>query len=157
MIELLAKYSLLEIVIFLVTFALAIKGLVTFWDWAIDRLRKAFNKQSQRDKEKQILEERLLLGSQKMRELAEQDEKINKAIEEISNNVNMLVKSDKDAIKAFITNEHHKFCYQEKWIDDYSLDCVERRFVHYKDEGGNSFIKELMNDLRNLPKQPPNE
>ena len=42
--------------------------------------------------------------------------------------------SDKDAIKAFITREHHYFCYQKKWIDDYSLDCIEKRYEHYKEE-----------------------
>jgi hypothetical protein len=38
------------------------------------------------------------------------------------------MKSDKDSIKAFITKEHHYFCYEKGWIDDYNLDCLEKRF-----------------------------
>ena len=41
MIELLAKYSLSEIAAFLITFALAIKGVISFYDWATERLRDA--------------------------------------------------------------------------------------------------------------------
>jgi hypothetical protein len=65
------------------------------------------------------------------------------------------VDSDKDDIKAFITDKHHYFCYERKWIDDYSMDCIERRYSHYKDEGGNSFIATLMDELKALPKQSP--
>jgi hypothetical protein len=39
------------------------------------------------------------------------------------------------------------------YIDDYSLDCLERRFKHYQDEGGNSYIEDLMKDLRSLSKR----
>lgn len=67
----------------------------------------------------------------------------------------MLIDSDKDDIKSYITREHHYFCYQVGWIDDFSLDCLERRYQHYEDEGGNSFIAGFMNELRTLPKQPP--
>ena len=47
--------------------------------------------------------------------------------------IHLLIASDKDAIKAFITREHHYFVYQKGWIDDYSLDCVEQRYQHYED------------------------
>lgn len=66
--------------------------------------------------------------------------------------VDMLIASDKDDIKAYITKEHHYFCYEKGYIDDYSLDCLERRYGHYKDEGGNSFAEDLMKDVRTLPK-----
>ena len=39
----------------------------------------------------------------------------------------------------------------QEWIDDYSLDCIERRYKHYIDEGGNSFIGQLMIEIRKLP------
>ena len=40
-----------------------------------------------------------------------------------------------------------------KCIDDFSLDCIEKRFAHYQDEGGNSFIAALMAEIRALPKE----
>ena len=157
MIELLATYSLSEIVAFLVTFALAIKGLVSFWDWAIDRIRKVFKKESQKDREKQLLEERLIRGDLKMKELSKQQEKTSEQLESICSKIDMLISSDKDSIKSYITKEHHIFVYQKGWIDDYSLDCIEKRFQHYRDEGGNSFVEDLMDELRELPKRPPQD
>ena len=78
---------------------------------------------------------------------------MNKAIDTLTEKVNILIDSDKDAIKAYITQQHHYFTYQKGWIDDYSLDCIERRYDHYQDEGGNSFISSLMEEIRNLPKK----
>jgi hypothetical protein len=48
--DLLNNYSLSEILTFLVIFCLAIKGFFTFWDWAVERLRKTFNKETTRNK-----------------------------------------------------------------------------------------------------------
>ena len=76
-------------------------------------------------------------------------------IQELAKKIDILIESDKDDIKAYITKEHHKFCYDKKWIDDFSLDCLERRYKHYEDEGGNSFIGGFMQELRSLPKHPP--
>ena len=79
------------------------------------------------------------------------------SIEEIRDLISLLIQSDKDAIKAYITKQHHTFVYKKGWIDDYSLNCIEQRYNHYKDQGGNSFIGNLMQQLRQLPKQPSNE
>ena len=45
MAQLINNYSLQEILIFLIILALGIKGFFTFWDWAVDRLRKIFHKE----------------------------------------------------------------------------------------------------------------
>ena len=71
--------------------------------------------------------------------------------------INILIDSDKDDIKSFITKEHHFYCYEKHWIDDYSLDCIERRYKHYQEENGNSFVADLMKEIRQLPKQEPIE
>ena len=56
--DLLANYSVNEIIIFIITLALAIKGCVSFFDWVMDRLRKVFNKE-QKDKD---LKEGIIYG-----------------------------------------------------------------------------------------------
>ena len=76
-------------------------------------------------------------------------------LQDLSKKINLLIDSDKDDIKSFITRQHHYFCYKIGWIDDFSLDCVEKRYQHYADEGGNSFIEGFMDELRALPKQEP--
>lgn len=154
MLELLKQYSLSDILIFIIIFALAIKSTVTFFDWAIERFQKIFNKQHTELNEKEQLERRLDHGSQIMNQLQTNQRVIEKTLEDLSNKINMLIESDKDDIKSFITREHHRFCYQVGWIDDFSLDCIEKRYKHYTDEGGNTFIPGLMEELRALPKSP---
>ena len=155
MIELLQRFSLSNIIIFAVLLALAIKSLVSFFDWAYQRLKKVFDKQHDSLTDKEKLEQRLQKGSQIMGTLQQNQKETDKILQTLSEKMDMLVESDKDSIKTFITREHHYFCYKIGWIDDFSLDCIERRYQHYKDEGGNSFISHFMDDLRELPKMPP--
>ena len=77
------------------------------------------------------------------------------SIDILTTQVHNLILSDRDDIKAFITRQHHYFVYQKGWIDDYSLDCIQRRYSHYIEEGGNSFIEGLMREIRKLPKKHP--
>lgn len=144
MAQLLATYSIAEILVFITLLAIAVKGVVTFWDWAADRLRKIFHKETQQQIDRDTINQ-----------IAERQEKFFNDLQELNKKINILIDSDKDDIKAFITDKHHYFCYEKNWIDDYSLDCIEKRYSHYKNEGGNSFIATLMGELQALPKQPP--
>ena len=155
--DLLQNYSLSDILIFIIFLALAIKDIVSFFDWVSDRSKKEFNKEHFKVNEKEDLERRLQKGSETMELLTENQEKTDEALKELSAKIDMLIESDRDDIKAYITREHHYFCYEKKWIDDFSLDCIEKRHKHYQDEGGNSFIQGLMDELKNLPKVPPEE
>jgi hypothetical protein len=166
MIELLKSYSLSEIIIFFIIFCLAVKESISFYDWYKNRIQQSYNKnlkekedkdnvQKELDDMKKMLAEKEKIFSEKKEEISIGFKQINNNIDYLMNRINILIDSDKDDIKAFITREHHYFCYQKGWIDDYSLDCIEKRFEHYRQEKGNSFAETLMNELRALPKQPP--
>ena len=157
MIALLQNYSLSDILIFIVILGLAVKSVVTFFDWVHERIQRVFNKQHSVLSEKEELEKRLQHGSQIMNKLQKNQQEIDKTLEDLSNKIDMLIESDKDDIKSFITREHHRFCYHTGWIDDFSLDCIEKRYKHYKNEGGNTFIDGFMEDLRALPKSNPSQ
>ena len=47
MMALLETYSITEIIIFLVMFAIAFKSVVTFWDWLVSRLSVHFKKENE--------------------------------------------------------------------------------------------------------------
>lgn len=150
--QLLAKYSITEIVVFLVILGFAIKELVTFFDWAHSRLRKNFDKEDEHEEIKEQLDT-------VVNRLNDIETHFNTMINEnrvkyneMQQSIDLLITSDKDDIKAWITAQHHLFVYEYKCIDDYSLDCIEKRFAHYRDEGGNSFIELLMSEIRALPK-----
>lgn len=148
MLELLTRFSIVDIITIIVVLAVSIKSVITFWDWAVDKLRKTFHKESTQKIERNKFQEQLQKNSDNLKSVIENQKKL-------ENQIKLLIDSDKDDIKSFLTREHHYFCYQKEWIDDYSLECCEKRYQHYAQEGGNSFIKGFMDDLRALPKQPP--
>lgn len=155
MIELLQKYSPSDILMFTILLALAVKSLISFFDWAYERFQRIFNKEYSKLNKQQELEKRLQHGDEMIKTLEANQQMTDKILQNLSTKIDILVDSDKDAIKSYITKQHHYFCYQIGWIDDFSLDCLEKRYGHYADEGGNSFIEGFMEELRALPKQPP--
>ena len=148
MAELITNYSWSEIILFVIAFAAAIKGVVTFWDWGKDRLRKVYDKEDKIEEIKSLI----VKNTKQMNEFSNIQAQTINEIQHLKENITNLTASDKDDIKAWITEKHHHFCYDIKYIDDYSLDCIEKRYAHYVDEGGNSFISTLMEEIRNLPK-----
>ena len=143
LIQLFSQFNLGQILIIIVLLGLSAKGVITFFDWVKARLYKLSNKQ---------------LKSKKANEqIKNQEETINnlkKDVEKIQKSIDTLIESDKENIKAWITEKHHYYCYEKKYIDDYTLDCLEKRFTRYEEEGGNSFVHNLMDDLRDLPRKP---
>ena len=142
LIQLLKQFDITTFLTFIIVLALAAKGVIIFFDWVKERLMKMFNKQTK--KQRQI--EQLQQQENTIKELKNN-------MESIQSKMNLLIESDKDDIKAWITEKHHFYCYQQKYIDDYTLDCLEKRFSHYEVEGGNSFVHNLMEELRALPKK----
>ena len=145
MLELLQNYTVAEIISFIILLSLAIKAIISFLDWAKERLFKFFRKEEKGNSLDDTLSK-----------IIESQEQLSKEIKKINDTINILIHSDKDDIKSFITKEYHHFMAQGQ-IDDYSLDCIEKRYRHYIDEGGNSFIGQLMIEIRKLPHQPPHK
>jgi hypothetical protein len=150
MIELFKTFAPAQIITFIILFAVAFKQVVDFIDWAKKKVQDRDNKVQGAQDEKDDTEQRL-------KDLESSYEEISTILNSLNENVDLLIQSDKDAIKSFITREHHYYCYQVGWIDDYSLDCLERRYDHYVEEQGYSFIEQLMEELRALPKEPVQE
>lgn len=131
--ELLSQFQLHEIVLFIVLLAAALKGVWSFIEWLISKFNKGYtSKKKKESQDKQI-------------------EDLATAVAGMQKSIQLLLDSDRDDIKAWITKEHHYYCYVKGYIDDFSLDCIEKRYSHYKDEGGNSFIASLMAEIRALP------
>jgi hypothetical protein len=150
LIELFSSFSFYQIILFIILLAIVIKELVEFIDWVKSRNDKEYEERKMENELAHSNEERLDKLETNMTKMSEN-------INHITDKVDLLVKSDRDDIKAFITKEHHYFCYDKGWIDDYSLDCLEHRFQHYQEEEGNSFIEGLMTELRALPKTDPEQ
>ena len=142
MTQLLTHYSVSEILLFIVIFAIAIKKVIQFIDWARKRTTQAVKQAERPEQLKQAIQQH-----------DKEFDDINTKLSTLADSINLLIESDKDDIKQSLTKDHHYFCYKLKSIDDYSLDCMERRYSHYTEEGGNSFVETLMNEVRALPRK----
>lgn len=142
MAQLFTSYTIGEIILFLIILAIAIKNLVEFIDWSKKRTKQAVEKDDRPQKLERIIQDH-----------DEQLQQIQKELDSLKHSIDLLIESDRDDIKHSITKDHHYFCYKLGSIDDYSLDCIERKYTHYREQGGNSFIEQLMQDLRDLPRK----
>ena len=142
MIQLFTNYTVSEIIIFFFILLLAIKKIVDFIDWYKKRTRQAVEQADKPAQLKEVIDQH-----------EEQLSDIKTQLSDIKTAINLLIESDKDDIKQSLTKDHHYFCYKLGSIDDYSLDCMEKRYSHYTDEGGNSFVKTLMEEVRMLPRK----
>ena len=154
--ELFTKYTLTEIILFIFVFATSLKGFFTLWDYFYDKIKKHFKEETEEEQDKIDIAKQLADISAQIENINSQHildrQELIKKIDETNATINVLLASDKDDIKSWITEKHHYFCYECKCIDYQSLDCIEKRYRHYVDEGGNSFVADLMNEIRALPK-----
>ena len=140
--QLFTNFTAGEILLFVIIAAIAIKEFVTFIDWIQNRAKNTIKK-----------EEKPLQIECVTQQHGEELQAIKGQLRDLQSNINLLLASDKDDIKQSLTKDHHYFCYKLKSIDDYSLDCMEKRYAHYQEEGGNSFVQNLMQDVRALPRK----
>lgn len=142
--ELIESFSPAEILIIIFMLAIAGKEVLGLKDWWNERLSKKYEKDSEAEKVQDGIESD-----------REDRAEIKAQMKKLSDLVEMLIESDKESIKSDITTKHHYLCYEKKWVDDYTMNCLERRFAIYEQEHGNSFIEGFMDEIRALPKRPP--
>ena len=155
--ELLETFTVEQIIIFLTLLGFSIKEVVSFFDWAFARINQKAKKENVHDELKneiKTLNNDLKAGLKEIYQTVDENKKTQ---EKMQKTINLLVESDKDDIKSWITERHHYFCYEKGYIDDYNLDCMEKRFKHYIDEHGNSFVEDLMEEVRHLPRISQNK
>jgi hypothetical protein len=64
----------------------------------------------------------------------------------------ILVESDKCRIRGEILREHQRYM-DMGYIPYNSLEYIKKQYDCYQQEGGNSFVKSLMEDLEGLPQK----
>lgn len=151
----LKDFPISEILLCIVGVLVLIKWIIEYFDWGHKRTKDKYDQEAERKKNIEDINEKLNQNSEDIKMLIEMQKQQNEKIEQQNLRIELLIDSDKDDIKAFITEKYHYFVEVKGWIDDYSLDCLERRFQHYKDENGNSFVADLMSEIKRLPKHPP--
>lgn len=164
MLELLSTLTLTQIIIYSFLILVSIKEILTLRDFFKNRVDKKYdNENSNRKQTEEIFEEIKTLKEEIQNQKKDyvlltsnlEDFKSywKSKDEEQQKILKLLVESDREAIRSDIVKEYHYFMKRE-WIDDFSLDTLEKRFAFYQEEGGNSYICNIMEDLRELPNEP---
>ena len=182
MIELLTSFSLTQIIIFVFLLLFAIKELITIVEFFYKKIKDALNKESSDKNLIETIHDKIVKLEQEIKEQKDRDAAFSEKLkfleedakerkkqenialqlqESLSNRLDkqqeiltLLTDSDRDDIRSWIVHQYHFFCENQKWIDDFSMDALEKRYSHYQREGGNSYITSLMTQLRELPRHP---
>jgi len=165
--DLIEQYSLQNIVIYTIMFIIAMKGSFDFFDWVKLKYKEKFDKDYNRRMNENLTKEHYESCQKRFQESVDAynnmekkidtlTETINTRFNKIEDSIQRLTESDMHDIKGWIVERHHKLMAQG-WVDDFTMDTLEKRFSDYKIEGGNSYIEGLMNEIRALPHTPINK
>ena len=160
MLELLKAYSVEQILIFCVMLLFAIKSAVDLAEWMYEKYTKKFNKDySVLEKEEDTEEKYNELKNQLdtlMSEFHGFSQRMENKMENIDSQLIQLAQSDMHDIKSWMVEKHHQLI-EAGWVDDFTMDTIEKRFDDYKKENGNSYVEGLVNEIRALPHHPPKD
>lgn len=161
MLELLATFTIKQILVYFVLLCLAIRGAVSFFDWGKEQYQKKFNIDYVEKTEKETLKQHYKECNSQHQESIQMYHNLENKIDNLCNTMNekindiegqlkLLSSSSRNDIKAWIVETHHK-AVKEQQIDDFTRDVVEKRFEDYRRLGGNSYIESLVKEIRELP------
>lgn len=154
MLEILSTYTIAQLLVILVGVGLLIKGIWDLVDFFIKKIKNHYDKSQQGEITRKEIFEQVEKVSDKINKIVEEQSIIKGKIDDQQEFLDLLIESDKDQLKSLIVNRYHHFI-AKGWIDDFSMDSLEKNFQHYEDEGGNSYVHDLMVELRKLPHFPP--
>lgn len=144
MLDLFSNYSVGDVIIFIVIIALAVKEFLSLCDFFFKKLDDKFTGRYKSKSDKQKLYEEIENLTNMMKEVQDTQ----KQSQEI---MNVLVQSDIEDIRSWVVRQYHYFKKNpELKIDDFEMDCIEKRFQCYEKEGGNSYIHDLVDEIREM-------
>lgn len=154
MAELISTFGIAQVIIILL---IGIPSLVKFISWCKElwAAREKF-KQENIEKGKAIearaeeKEARLANGEARIGVLESETKELKALVQAQTKLIDLLIKSDELDIKSWIKAQHEKWV-PRKCIDSQTLDLLEQRYAIYTEEGGNSWAKKLVEEMRSLP------
>lgn len=136
MVQFFQNYTIEATLVFLFMLGVALKQGFELFQYfrnkAVDQVDKV------RDREQEF--------TRALEQLATQNNQLMK----INEKIDQLLASDKNAIKSWIVMFYKRYKRDPSGLDSMQMDLLERRFYHYKRQGGNSYIDNLMQELREI-------
>lgn len=147
---LLSQMSIESIILFVLALLVAAKAMSEVMDWAYLKLKKYFNLKSQKE--------------EKMDDVIERLDRIEKRsidrdvrVSSIESNIALIQERLQDSTRSYIIDKYHYYVQELGVIDEAALQDIERRYLYYKNAGGDTFIELQMDKLRGLPIVTPEQ
>lgn len=150
--QLFAQYSIESILLLLIMLGVSVKFIGELCEYFYNKMKKYFADESSQDKRNESLSESIRQIDSKVTAVKDSIEKQQEIISMLQEQSQLTVERMQENERSYIIDKHHYFCYEVGMIDDMNLQSLERRYVYYKAQGGNSFIDGLMNEIRALPR-----
>lgn len=147
-----SQYSIESIILIIIILGVAIKFVGELIEWFYTKIRKYFNHQNAQDKAHSEITDGIDDIKEKLEKINETTESLDNRVKNLENQSQITVDRLQENTRSYIIDKHHYFFYEVGAIDDLNLQSLERRYLYYKNAGGNSYIDGLMDDIRELPK-----
>lgn len=144
--DLFLNYNLGVVLFIIVGVATILLGCIKGYDYLKARSKNRNKDESEQEKRLCQIENTEIANKKDIMEMKND-------IEDLRKNIELLIESDKNSIRGYITEKYHE-CIQQGYIGDFMLDDIERRYKCYHDVGGNGFIDDMMEKIRKLPHKP---
>ena len=146
------QYSFQELVLLVIVILFVLKALNEVIAFFYDKIKNHFGIQNNKEQWEQNVSDSLNEIKDEIQTLRDQNIKTHRHQQEIDQSIALVQERLQENTRSYLIDAHHKFCYDIRAIDDLSLQAMERRYLYYKTAGGNSFVDNLMDEVRNLPK-----
>lgn len=148
------NHSLNEIFAFCVGLIVFLKMFGEALEWIIRLFRDKLNLRTTSEKKYDEVVENIAGVCKSLEVIKEDVSDNNEMLGRIEERVDMLHEQEQQDIRAYLVDRHNYFCFDIGAIDEGSLTEIEARYSYYKSQGGNSFIDNMMSDIRKLPYIP---
>lgn len=146
------QYSFQELVLLIIIVLFALKAFNEVVAYFYTKIKNYFGIQNNKEQWEENVSESLDEIKKEIQTLRDQNIKTHQRQEEIDQSISLVQERLQENTRSYLIDAHHKFCYDIRAIDDLNLQAMERHYLYYKTAGGNSFVDNLMDEVRNLPK-----
>lgn len=146
------QYSVEELILLIIIVLFVLRALNEIFTYFYHKLKNHFGIETQKQSWEKEIVESLESIKEEIQTLKKQNTQTHKHQKEIDSAVSLVQERLQENTRSYLIDAHHKFCYEVHAIDELSLQAMERRYLYYKTAGGNSFIDNLMDEVRLLPK-----
>lgn len=150
--DLLSQHSLESIILLVLMVAFSMKGIIDLRNFFASHFEQRVKDRTKLDEQNKQLAQQVELLMKSQENLTAEVKDLHQRLDTIERTISRIMERNQEQARSWIIDKHHQYCYNEQKITDQELEAIERRYLYYKSEGGNSYIDTLMNDIRALPR-----